>query len=101
MGWEKRRNGKQYFYTKRRIGCRVVSVYLGGGEGAVVAASQLATKSNDRAQLKHEKSAQLELEKEFIKLETLVLNCIEQRLSKCGYHKHRGEWRKRRSPHAV
>jgi len=99
MGWETR-NGRAYYYEKKREDGRVVSRYVGTGLTA-----QLAENVNEM----------LRIEREELRVEKLVQKAIDhdidaqlrgaRRATKIiteavliasGYHKHKGQWRRKR-----
>lgn len=103
MGWENR-NGKRYYYSKKRINGRVVSMYAGNSVLAELEESvnELAALQREQRRLDQQIAAA-----EFTELAETppdLLDCIAQAkvatvaaLTAAGYHQHkRGEWRKKR-----
>lgn len=103
MAWERRGSGR-YYYSKKRIGGRVVSQYVGAGplaelcqqmDEATRAALELERRAaqqqlaDERAQHRAADQRLADLDQGIRALVTLVL--IEN-----GYHQHKGEWRRRR-----
>jgi hypothetical protein len=97
MGWEWR-NGRCYYYTKKRIDGRVVSRYM-GDFGAVTE----MLRQEKAAEVKAERVAwqcRKAMEKQFD--EQVDAACRELRqlrerlLLAAGYHQHKGQWRKKR-----
>jgi len=96
MAWEER-NGRKYYYRKRREGNRVISEYLGSG---------LETELYAQAYQEKEKRIQREHER---RRETTAINAqvddicktlngaVRAWLLSLGYHQHKREWRKRRN----
>ena len=99
MGWETRGNNT-YYYKKKRQGTKVVSEYAGTGDLARINAS-----------LEQEKGEMQEAEKQFLKEKRTEIEGLEQKTSQAdnlmrrllegilllsGYHKHKGQWRRRR-----
>jgi hypothetical protein len=101
MGWEKRAN-QRYFYSKYRIGSRVVSQYLGHGPMAAIAAAELANAKRDRkADRQRERkmrNEENEIDREIYREGKAVDRIVSQFLQVLGYHNHRGTWRRRRGP---
>lgn len=99
MGWELR-NGSPYYYRKKRVNGRVVSEYLGTGLIAEIHA-------NDDAAAHCEREQARQLERQLRHAEQLTeqqLDTAEQAIEPitaayliaAGFHKHRGQWRKKR-----
>jgi hypothetical protein len=100
MGFEER-NGRLYYYEKRREGGRVVSEYVGNGLSAQLAEFAADERALER-RLKHERLA--EKRNEFAELNAEVDRLCDwvEALSKSeflalGYYQHKGQWRKRRN----
>lgn len=99
MGLETR-GGRSYYYRKRRIGDRVVSEYVGGGETARLIA-MLEGLERDREEMRrHDKKvetsqidAMLARQRQYGDL-TAELATVALLLA--GYHMHHGQWRKER-----
>lgn len=99
MGWEDR-DGRQYYYRKRRQGKQVVSEYVGSG-----LVGDLAAISDHEEKFKTDvQSAQLHVQKaEFASLAGEIRQAEEYTkaftravLLLAGYHAPRRQWRKRR-----
>jgi hypothetical protein len=100
MAWEKRQRGNGYYYRKRKIGGRVVSEYIGAG--------YLAEQQAERDQLEREREAQeraawqrmvneqRETDQELDQLEQTIKALVSVQLQAAGYHKHKGQWRRKR-----
>ena len=100
MGWEKRGSG-QYYYRKKRVNGRVVSEYVGSGIFAE------ATQMLD--QIEKEKTDLEKIEQQIEKEKVIAMDqAIDQNLESIGelikstliahgYHKVKGEWRKKRA----
>lgn len=101
MAWEKRKNGKRYFYRARRDGERVVKEYLGRGSAAEAAArehSQLQEKR--QAAGRQHREVLTEVSSVFAALDEFDRACdslVQTALFAAGYHVHRGQWRQRRN----
>ena len=99
MGWEKR-NGRAYYYRKRRINGRVTSEYLGTGFVADIHATDDAEARREREQVR-QAERQLRHAEQIVEqqLDT-VQQALEPVTAACliaaGFHKHRGQWRKKR-----
>lgn len=99
MGWEQR-NGQHYYYRKIRSGRSVHSEYWGRGESARIACELFSKDPTDQAidfQLKCDKRA---YEESFVQRieesEREIMRYVCQGLRNCGFHMHKGQWRKRR-----
>jgi hypothetical protein len=99
MGWEQR-NGRSYLYEKRRENGRVVSKYIGKG-----LASQLVESINEEQRLEREllrserlvqKALDREIDTAIRELSAKAKVLTEAVLVASGYHKHKGQWRRRR-----
>jgi hypothetical protein len=103
MGWETRRNGKQYYYEKEREGDKVVSRYIGAGRLAPLVAEINQLRQERRQQQRWEAAITRD---EFSELaatpEDLTLLLEQARsataaaLVDAGYHQHKRQWRKKR-----
>ena len=100
MGWENRGSGR-YYYRKRRIGGRVVSVYIGPGERGKEAAARDRAARDAR---EHEsRCAREEREKiaalagAGVEAEQGIRALVRAFLLLAGYHTHGGQWRRRRA----
>jgi hypothetical protein len=94
------RNGTAYLYHKLRIGSRVSSVYVAGGELALLARTlDLAEQEKKRLARLREREA-IEA---ILRAERLMNVCCEgieviarEAIEAAGYHRHkRGPWRRR------
>ena len=100
MAWESRERGGHYYTRSRRVNGRVVREYIGGGELAQIASEN----DDDRRTLRKAERQQQRAELE--RLEALAgpvgeLCEVTEILARahllaCGYHEHRGEWRRER-----
>lgn len=100
MGWEDR-NGRQYYYRKKRINGRVKSEYVGSGILGQACQdldqSESGIKAIERAALQAEKEQAAELDQKINQNLESIQGVIEQVLQGWGYRKVKGEWRKKRS----
>lgn len=98
MGWEKRGLG-QYYYRKKRVNGRVVSEYVGSGilAEATLMLDQVEKGKTDlekiEQQIEKEQAAAIDqaVDQNLVSIGEL----IESTLIAYGYHKVKGEWRKR------
>jgi hypothetical protein len=106
MALETRRKGSNfYYYKKRRINGRVVSSYCGSGR---LAGALYRLDQSEAARLEDEKRAgQEELKRISAPLEEfdraldapegLLKLLVDANLVAGGYHRHKGQWRRRKS----
>ena len=98
MAWEKR-NGRKYYYRKRREGGRVVSEYVGAGIGAEAIATidkvNQGKQRTARQRRQREKIQYMKEEREAIEVIELTRLLTRAALLLSGYHLHKGQWRKR------
>ena len=99
MGWEYR-NGRRYYYRKKRRGGRVVSEYCGAGEYITLMAN-LEESFRDMARLereqqKEEREAQRAIDRELDRVGGELRALVAAALLASGYHQHKGQWRRKR-----
>jgi hypothetical protein len=98
MGIETR-NGRTYYYRKRRIGGRVVSEYVGCGLLAECAAGLDAEEQADRQERREkaqaERQRQEELDAQANRACAAVGAAVADALAVAGFHRHKGQWRRR------
>ena len=92
---------QRYWYRSRRVGDRVVSVYLGADEaGALQAEIDNAEQRQARAERERERAGQDEARAVQVALADLARasdELVAAVLTAAGYHRHqRGTWRRRR-----
>ncbi len=99
MAWEER-NGKTYYYQKRREGGRVISEYAGHGWLGDLASY---TDSRERHERKVARLALQDLQVETRRVDRLigtyraeVQQLVKDTLQQAGFHQHKGQWRFRR-----
>jgi hypothetical protein len=101
VGWEIRERGGPYYTRSRRMEGRVVREYLGAGLVGRLSAEA------DRIKRERVEAEKVRHKRELEHLEALVSPAAElaeaaevlvrDELLACGYHKHKGEWRRERS----
>jgi hypothetical protein len=100
MAWEER-NGRRYYYRKRRIGKTVISEYVGvgwiGEAAAAMDALDLAEQRSKQQAWQREQSEYMEAEREVRQLGELTRMLTRATFLLAGYHPHKGQWRKRRN----
>lgn len=96
MAWEER-NGRQYYYRKRREGKRVISEYLGSDSEA----TQYAQSSQERGMRIHsEREKRREMTSTNAEIDRIcetLTDAVRAWLLASGYHQHKRQWRKRRN----
>lgn len=101
MGLERRRN-RLYYYSKERVGGRVLSRYVGSGLSGFAFAA-LASETAEEQRLEREGVRKREAEFRRLNLEinafcAEVDRVLAETLEREGYFRHnRGEWRKKRT----
>ena len=99
MGWEDR-DGRQYYYRKKRIGHRVVSEYVGTGPVAEWFADEDEMEREWRRQEHKEwerKKGEIKILDDKLDLSIdLTRTLLRANLLLKGFHPHKGQWRKRR-----
>ncbi len=101
MGWESRKGTSRRYYTRsRRVDGRVVREYVGSGPIAEAAAALDAARRCERAEQrrihKEELTGVKALDEMVGEVARLSDRLVEAELTRAGYHKHKGEWRRRR-----
>ena len=99
MAWE-RRGGNRYYYQAERENGRVRKRYIGAGEAAELVAHADATIRKTRTERRERARAEIE-EAEGLASMADELNDAAEILARAemlaaGYHKRKGEWRRRR-----
>jgi hypothetical protein len=98
MGWETR-DGRDYYYRKRRVGGQVVSVYVGGGLIGTLAAREDAHATHKRRAERDTRASPdvAAMDDALAAFAEYTDALATAHLLAHGYHRHhRGEWRKRR-----
>jgi hypothetical protein len=101
MAWERRHNGRLYYYRSHRRGRQVVKEYIGCGQTGEEAAKEDADHRAARAM--HQQGEQLRrqecsrVNESLLALDVAAGAITEAALLAAGFHRHcRGHWRKRR-----
>ena len=100
MAWERRRNGRLFYYRSWRDPAtgRVRKEYLGNGPLAEEAAQQVAERAARRQQDREERQRDLALSNHIAEVLAEGLALTESLLLAASYHRpQRKPWRKRRS----
>jgi hypothetical protein len=94
------RNGKPYFYRKRRKGGKVISEYAGSGALAEIIAlleEENQDKKENRRQAQKKKEAKYKRsELELTQLQQITNELFTSVALANGYHKPKRQWRKKR-----
>ena len=99
MGW-KTINGRRYYYKSEREGGRVKTTYFGAGEsGLLISLLEL----EDRAEREAEREQRQAEKEEFETEEKAVAEWFDDvqavadaAMIAAGFHKHKGQWRRKR-----
>jgi hypothetical protein len=99
MGWEQRR-GRSYYYRKVRVGGRVRSEYAGSGMLGELCAAEDDTKrreqASERAADRATRQGEAVIDRQLSDAESAIAAMALATLLAAGYHRHKGQWRKRR-----
>ncbi|MBU2034889.1 MAG: hypothetical protein ABH882_01415 [Candidatus Omnitrophota bacterium] len=100
MAWETRGNNK-YYYRKKKVNGKVTSEYVGKGLVAQeIALRDLAERQerNKKAEaIKKEKTDLQLLDEQVTQVTSFIKQVLENALIVYGFHKHNGQWRKKRN----
>lgn len=100
MGIEQRRNGKLYYYKKKRVGNRVISEYVGGGLVVDLAQKRAeierGQKQSERELQRIERMSMAEIDKQIDDFSRIVDTLMQGELISKGFHQHKRQWRRRR-----
>jgi hypothetical protein len=100
MGWEQRGNGR-YYYRKKRVGRRVVSEYIGAGEGAhlihFMNESEREEAMIEKMTWNKTKNKNQTTDLEIDNLNHMIRTLVNATILASGYHVHKGQWRKLRN----
>ena len=92
MAWETRGNNR-YYYKKRRIGRKVVSSYAGTGP---MVEEMVLHEDRRRELIKTNRQEAGLMEQQITKASQLTKYITEGVLLVSGFHKHKGQWRRKR-----
>ncbi len=92
MGW-KTINGRRYYYKSKRVGGRVESRYFGAGESGSIIAEMDAIDRLEKAAEREESDAEEQAVAEWF---DDVQAVADSAMVEAGFHKHRGQWRRKR-----
>jgi hypothetical protein len=99
MGW-KTINGRRYFYKSEREGGRVKSTYFGAGESGSLMAAWIALERLERAEerewLREEREESDAAEWTISDWFDDVQAVADAAMVAAGFHKHKGQWRRKR-----
>src|SRR5512135_2036632 len=100
MGW-KQINGRKYYYKSERVGGRIKSTYYGSGELASLVAildaeareEREAKRRRQRAERKRAEAEERAVAEWFDEVQAVA----DAAMVAAGFHKHRGQWRRKRT----
>jgi len=99
MAWEQRRE-RSYYYLKMREGARVRSVYVGRGDLAQTCAETAEDCRQEqeclRAHKRQARQAEADIDRQLKDAEAMLATVVNTTLCAAGYHKHKGQWRRKR-----
>lgn len=99
MAWETRGNNS-YFYQKERRGGRVVSVYVGSGEVALLIDQyeklRRHEKNLEKADEKYHRDLSEKIDGRLNELSELNKCLVDALFLINGFHRHKRQWRKKR-----
>ena len=102
MPWLPRRNKRRkYYYSKTRVGKRVVSSYVGAGVEAEAQAREVALRQLAREAAREEDARWQEVEDLLKEMEALTAELVREAMAANGFYLHRGQWRRRRHARVV
>jgi hypothetical protein len=98
--WERRQRGGRYYTRSRRINGRIERQYVGTGPFAEFVAQMDALKRQRRKEqnraMREERESLEALDRSLEELYEAARVLTQATLLAAGFHRHRGEWRKRR-----
>ncbi|NOT62788.1 MAG: hypothetical protein HOP19_21475 [Acidobacteria bacterium] len=100
MGWELR-NGRRYYYSKKRVNGRVVSSYCGIGLLVELVATMGELSDVERRELKALRQREEAIDARLDGLGAQLQAAIKAGLQAAGFHQHKGTWRKKRMAKAL
>ncbi len=95
MAWEKR-NGNRYYYRKVWTGGTCQSEYLGWGFAALREDVALSDERKQREAERAERRTETELDRQVDTILAAIRTLRDAILHASGYHRHKGQWRKKR-----
>jgi hypothetical protein len=99
MGW-KTINGHRYYYTSKRVGKRIETPYVGSGESAILMAElEAALRLEDAVERwrdREEREDADEEERTTAEWFDDVQTQADAAMVEAGFHKHKGQWRRKR-----
>jgi hypothetical protein len=99
MGW-KTINGRRYYYKSEREGGRVKSIYFGAGESGLLISRMEAIDQEEREENRKQRRAEREEnraeEKAVADWFDDVQAVADAAMIAAGFHKHKGQWRRKR-----
>jgi hypothetical protein len=96
MGW-KLINGRRYFYKSERRGGRVESTYFGAGDSALLMAMLQAEDQAGREVARAEREEADAEERTVSEWFDDVQAVADAAMVAAGFHKHKGQWRRKRT----
>lgn len=96
MAYERRRNGRMYYYRSRRVGGRVVKDYFGAGLDARRAAEEDRQKRAARKVAALERQRVLDAEEAAHAAHESIDLILDVEMHISGFHKNHRTWRCRR-----
>jgi len=93
MAWETRRNGNRYYYTKKRVGNRVISEYHGRGELVELVEGLVLEGKMEREEVRQARATQRESDADVRAYILQIQQLIGAQLEADGYKYHKGQWR--------
>ena len=92
--------GRRYYRRSKRVGGRVVTQHLGGGElGEAMAAIDLMAREDEREVREYERSERAAEEPtfaEFFRLDDVLASVVGVLAHRQGWHQHKRQWRRKR-----
>ncbi len=99
MGW-KTINGRRYYYKSEREGGRVKTTYFGAGESGLLISllglEDRAEREAERDERRAEREENRAEEKAVAEWFDDVQAVADAAMIAAGFHKHKGEWRRKR-----
>ncbi len=95
MPWKKR-GSKSYYYHSQRINGHVINKYLGRAHAAQTDAQRAAALSDERARERAESEKYDYMFEQYDNVQSHINLLVDVHMVLAGYHKHKGQWRKKR-----